>query len=77
MPIATCPDLLTATPLACWLGGRVDKVDAPPIRYFFPGFSFIIPTLTTFFVFGLNYKILLSSAVEYTVPWGLIARPQV
>ena len=38
IPRATCPDLLTAIPLACWLGGNIDNVEAPPIRYFFPGF---------------------------------------
>jgi hypothetical protein len=55
--------LFVAIPLACWLGGNNDRVDAPSIRYFLPGFSFIIPLFYTFFVWGLNYNNWLSSAV--------------
>ncbi len=38
IPKATWPALLTEIALACWLGGNIDRVEAPPILYFFPGF---------------------------------------
>lgn len=77
IPMATWPALFTATPRACWFGGKTDRLDAPPILYFFPAFWFIVPYDTTFLVFGLNSRILLSSAVVYIVFWLLIARPHV
>ena len=43
VPMITCPALLVATALACWFGGKVDKVEAPPILNFLPGFSLITP----------------------------------
>ncbi len=54
IPIATWPALFTAIPLDCWLGGKTERVEAPPIRYFLPGFWFTVPEFTTFLVFGLN-----------------------
>lgn len=38
----TCPLLFAATALECWLGGRTDNVEAPPIWCFLPAFLFTI-----------------------------------
>ena len=63
VPIATWPAELTATALECWLGGKGDKVEAPPILCFLPRFSLTIPIFSTFLVVGLKARTLLSSAV--------------
>ena len=55
--------LLIAKPLACWLGGNAESVEAPNILYFLPGCWLIMPIFYTLLVFGLNYKIWLSSAL--------------
>ncbi len=76
VPIATCPDLLTAMALLCLLGDNKESVDAPLNILFFPCLSLITPVFSVLLVAGLKQMIVLSSAVVYTFLSEPIARPQ-